>query len=96
MHRPIRARVTIASVVISSLTLLSAASPAAAQTPASPGSAFPRPASPIIGAHACMCRAAGTAYEVGEKICLGERMAECTVVINVMNWRVTTEPCPDV
>lgn len=46
--------------------------------------------SPVIGPHHCMCRAGGRAYEVGE------RMAECVVEINVMNWRLSTESCPRV
>jgi hypothetical protein len=55
-------------------------------------------ANPFPGAHACMCRAFGEAYEVGERVCLGRgaqaRIAECTIDVNVMSWRFTAEPCP--
>lgn len=55
-------------------------------------------ANPFPGEHACMCRAFGEAYEVGERVCLGRgpraRIAECTIEVNVMSWRVTGEPCP--
>lgn len=87
------------SAIVSALVLAGAllAAPAAAENAAPhPRSVFFVPAPEVIGEHACMCRSHGVTYEIGERTCLGERIAECTVEINVMNWRFTNEPCPKV
>ncbi|GGK20174.1 hypothetical protein [Salinarimonas ramus] len=47
-----------------------------------------------LGPHFCMCRAFARAFEPGERTCLRGEMAECTIVVNVMSWRPTGEPCP--
>lgn len=86
------------SAIASALVLTAAflVGPAAAEGPAPhPRSVFFVPALEVIGEHACMCRSHGITYEIGERTCLGERIAECTVEINVMNWRMTSEPCPE-
>ncbi|MGJ3263938.1 MAG: hypothetical protein ACFE0R_11960 [Salinarimonas sp.] len=55
----------------------------------------PRVAQSLLGPHHCMCRAFGQAFEPGALVCLGERLAECTIEINVMSWRRTGEACPE-
>ena len=87
------------SAIASALVLAGGflAAPAAAEgTTPHPRSVFFVPAPEVIGEHACMCRSHGVTFEIGERTCLGERIAECTVEINVMNWRMTSEPCPKV
>src|SRR3712207_1934996 len=46
----------------------------------------------------CYCRAQGRIFAPGAMICLrtpqGARMAECRMVINVMSWGFTEQPCP--
>ncbi|MGP9820503.1 hypothetical protein ACTZWW_10845 [Salinarimonas sp. NSM] len=78
------------------LVLAALAAPAIGQErPAAvPAPAATSLAQPLLGPHACMCRAFGRAFEPGERVCLSGRLAECTIAINVMNWRPTGEACP--
>jgi hypothetical protein len=45
----------------------------------------------------CMCRAKGQEWRLGETICLqtatGERLATCTMDLNVTSWRISDVPC---
>jgi hypothetical protein len=47
----------------------------------------------------CMCRGNGTFYNEGERTCLrtatGRRLALCNKVLNVLNWEISENPCPD-
>ena len=47
----------------------------------------------------CSCRGNGTFYNSGERTCLrtatGRRMALCNKVLNVLNWDISDNPCPD-
>ena len=47
----------------------------------------------------CYCRAQGTMFAPGEKVCLktadGPRLAQCQMEINVMSWSLTEAPCPE-
>ncbi len=47
----------------------------------------------------CYCRAAGRIFEEGEEACLqtaeGPRIAQCSMELNVMSWRVRSSPCPE-
>ena len=47
----------------------------------------------------CMCRANGTFYNEGERTCLrtatGRRLALCNKVLNVLNWALSDNPCPE-
>ncbi len=47
----------------------------------------------------CSCRGNGTFYNEGERTCLrtatGRRMALCNKVLNVLNWDISENPCPD-
>jgi hypothetical protein len=86
------------------LAVLLAASPALAherphgpQTPLPGDAAFHR-----AQAHDpldCYCRAKGRIFAPGATVCLstpqGARMAECRMVVNVMSWGFTEQPCPD-
>jgi predicted phosphohydrolase len=48
----------------------------------------------------CMCRGNGTFYNEGQRTCLrtatGRRLALCNKVLNVLNWEISENPCPDV
>ncbi|MGL4439582.1 MAG: hypothetical protein ACRCUE_09930 [Bosea sp. (in: a-proteobacteria)] len=48
----------------------------------------------------CMCRGNGTFYHEGQRTCLrtatGRRLALCNKVLNVLNWEISDNPCPDV
>lgn len=65
------------------------------QTPA-PGSGTVRQAQT---APECYCRARGRRFAPGETACLqtpqGARLAECRMIVNVMSWGFTEQPCPD-
>jgi hypothetical protein len=45
----------------------------------------------------CTCRANGTSYHIGDRVCLstptGRRIAECRMSQNVTNWAVQSEGC---
>jgi hypothetical protein len=47
----------------------------------------------------CYCRAAGRIFEEGEEACLqtteGPRIAQCSMELNVMSWRIRPTPCPE-
>ena len=47
----------------------------------------------------CSCRGNGTFYNEGERTCLrtatGRRLALCNKVLNVLNWEISENPCPD-
>jgi hypothetical protein len=47
----------------------------------------------------CYCRAQGRIFEEGEEACLqtteGPRIAQCSMELNVMSWRVRPTPCPE-
>ena len=47
---------------------------------------------------ACFCWANGRKFEPGERACLrgggGNRLATCGMVINMMSWEFSDEPCP--
>ncbi|MGO4386442.1 hypothetical protein AB4Y85_02800 [Microvirga sp. 2YAF29] len=79
------------SIVV--VLVLMIAAPAPAQ-----GMPMPEPAQ----AHTlpdCYCRAAGRIFEEGEEACLqttdGPRIAQCSMELNVMSWRIRPTPCPE-
>lgn len=43
----------------------------------------------------CYCRAKGRIFAPGERICLGQRLVECRMEINVMSWAETESSCPE-
>ncbi len=47
----------------------------------------------------CSCRANGTFYNEGEQTCIrtsnGRRLALCNKVLNVLNWEMSSNPCPE-
>jgi hypothetical protein len=47
----------------------------------------------------CYCRAAGRIFEEGEEACLqtteGPRIAQCSMELNVMSWRIKPTLCPE-
>ena len=79
-------------VVLLSLAL---ATPAGAHDPALYHSAQMPDHNPLD----CYCRAEGRMFAPGEKVCLrtaaGPRLAQCSMEINVMSWRLTETPCPE-
>ncbi|WP_372425539.1 hypothetical protein [Salinarimonas chemoclinalis] len=94
LARPVR---KLPLLCAAGLALGALAGPADAQEPPAVRTSAPngtRLAQPLLGPHACMCRAYGQAFEPGERVCLSGRLAECTIAINVMNWRHTGEACP--
>ncbi|WP_029031407.1 hypothetical protein [Salinarimonas rosea] len=91
-HAARLARACALSVVLGTLANSAVAQEGAATRPTAPVTA--PGAQPLLGPHACMCRAFGRAFEPGERVCLSGRLAECTIAINVMNWRRTGEACP--
>ncbi len=92
-----------ARVVFPGLMLLGAAvlaGSASAQTVIErlpPGSYF---STQSIPGTECMCRGNGTFYNEGQRTCLrtatGRRLALCNKVLNVLNWEISENPCPDV
>lgn len=48
---------------------------------------------------ACFCWANGRKFEPGERACLrtgsGGRLATCGMVINMMSWELSSDPCPE-
>ncbi|WP_457094006.1 hypothetical protein [Microvirga sp. P5_D2] len=63
---------------------------------------MPMPESALAQAQAlpdCYCRAAGRIFEEGEEACLqtteGPRIAQCSMELNVMSWRIKPTLCPE-
>ncbi len=42
----------------------------------------------------CTCRFDGSDFEVGDRVCIRGRMAQCGMYLNNTSWTFTDAPCP--